>query len=86
MYCIISYCSYILYIIAALYSCLILALLKYFSKYLTLSFHVILQKELARLITKEQGKTHADAEGDVLRGLRECCLKNHIVMYFMDTI
>lgn len=30
-----------------------------------------LQKELARLITLEQGKTLADAEGDVFRGLRK---------------
>jgi len=33
-------------------------------------------KELASLITLEQGKTHADAEGDVLRGLQvveHCC-------------
>lgn len=33
-------------------------------------------KELSRLITKEQGKTFADAEGDVLRGLQvveHCC-------------
>jgi len=33
-------------------------------------------KELAKLITLEQGKTHADAEGDVLRGLQvveHCC-------------
>lgn len=27
--------------------------------------------DLAKNITKEQGKTHVDAEGDVLRGLRE---------------
>lgn len=30
-----------------------------------------LQKEIARLITLEQGKTLADAEGDVFRGLRK---------------
>ena len=31
--------------------------------------------ELAKLVTLEQGKTLADAEGDVLRGLRKfCCL------------
>lgn len=29
------------------------------------------QKELAKVITLEQGKTLADAEGDVFRGLRE---------------
>lgn len=28
------------------------------------------QGEVAKLITKEQGKTLADAEGDVLRGLQ----------------
>ena len=35
--------------------------------------HSIREKmsELARIITTEQGKTLADAEGDVLRGLRE---------------
>ncbi len=31
----------------------------------------VFQKELAKLITLEQGKTLADAEGDVFRGLRE---------------
>lgn len=30
-----------------------------------------LQKELAKSITLEQGKTLADAEGDVFRGLRK---------------
>lgn len=29
--------------------------------------------EIAKVITKEQGKTLADAEGDVLRGLRKFC-------------
>lgn len=35
--------------------------------------HLIREKmsELAQIITAEQGKTLADAEGDVLRGLRE---------------
>ena len=33
-----------------------------------------LQAELAENITIEQGKTLADAEGDVLRGLRELIL------------
>lgn len=33
--------------------------------------YVLLQKELAKLITQEQGKTLADAEGDVFRGLRK---------------
>ena len=28
-------------------------------------------KEVAKLITTEQGKTLADAEGDVMRGLQE---------------
>jgi malonate-semialdehyde dehydrogenase (acetylating)/methylmalonate-semialdehyde dehydrogenase len=35
-----------------------------------------LQKELAKSITQEQGKTLVDAEGDVLRGLQvveHCC-------------
>ena len=32
---------------------------------------MLLQKELSSIITLEQGKTLADAEGDVLRGLRE---------------
>lgn len=31
--------------------------------------------ELAKNITKEQGKTLVDAEGDVLRGLRKSCFK-----------
>lgn len=34
-------------------------------------FLFIFQKELAKIITLEQGKTLADAEGDVFRGLRE---------------
>lgn len=34
-------------------------------------FLLIFQKELAKMITLEQGKTLADAEGDVFRGLRE---------------
>lgn len=34
-------------------------------------FLFILQKELAKMITLEQGKTLADAEGDVFRGLRK---------------
>ena len=36
--------------------------------------HLIRERmsDLARLITLEQGKTLADAEGDVLRGLRKC--------------
>jgi malonate-semialdehyde dehydrogenase (acetylating)/methylmalonate-semialdehyde dehydrogenase len=35
-----------------------------------------IKKELAKNITKEQGKTLVDAEGDVLRGLQvveHCC-------------
>lgn len=35
------------------------------------TFLFIFQKELAKIITLEQGKTLADAEGDVFRGLRE---------------
>ena len=34
---------------------------------------VTYQKELAKNITEEQGKTTVDAEGDVLRGLRKTC-------------
>lgn len=34
-------------------------------------FVFIFQKELAKIITLEQGKTLADAEGDVFRGLRK---------------
>lgn len=33
------------------------------------AFHF--QKEISKLITYEQGKTLADAEGDVFRGLRK---------------
>jgi len=33
---------------------------------------IVLQDELAKSITMEQGKTLADAVGDVTRGLREC--------------
>ena len=33
---------------------------------------VYLQKRIAANITLEQGKTLVDAEGDVMRGLREC--------------
>ncbi|XP_026975782.1 methylmalonate-semialdehyde/malonate-semialdehyde dehydrogenase [acylating], mitochondrial [Sagmatias obliquidens] len=33
-------------------------------------------KEIARLITLEQGKTLADAEGDVFRGLHNLTLRN----------
>lgn len=38
--------------------------------------HIIKQNmgELAKSITKEQGKTMVDAEGDVLRGLRKSLL------------
>lgn len=35
------------------------------------SFIFSFQKELAKMITLEQGKTLADAEGDVFRGLRK---------------
>ena len=39
--------------------------------------------ELAKLVTLEQGKTLADAEGDVLRGLRKfsCLLFCFLYMY-----
>ena len=32
---------------------------------------LMFQKELSKMITLEQGKTLADAEGDVFRGLRK---------------
>ena len=35
------------------------------------------QKELAKSITLEQGKTLADAEGDVFRGLRKLISLTH---------
>lgn len=35
---------------------------------------LVFQKELAKAITVEQGKTLADAEGDVFRGLRKFIL------------
>ena len=38
------------------------------------SLYILIQKELAANITEEQGKTLADAEGDVLRGLRKLLL------------
>lgn len=37
---------------------------------------------LAESITKEQGKTLIDAEGDVLRGLRTFCLFDYLIKYF----
>lgn len=36
------------------------------------------QKELAKSITVEQGKTLADAEGDVFRGLRKFISLTHM--------
>uniref|UniRef100_D3PHJ8 Probable methylmalonate-semialdehyde/malonate-semialdehyde dehydrogenase [acylating], mitochondrial n=1 Tax=Lepeophtheirus salmonis TaxID=72036 RepID=D3PHJ8_LEPSM len=39
--------------------------------------------EIAKLITREQGKTHSDAEGDVLRGLQvveQCCANTNLLM------
>ena len=33
----------------------------------------LLQKDIAKNITTEQGKTLIDAEGDVMRGLRKLC-------------
>lgn len=36
-----------------------------------LTLGILFQKELAKSITYEQGKTLADAEGDVFRGLRK---------------
>lgn len=43
---------------------------------------LVFQKELARSITLEQGKTLADAEGDVFRGLR----KSHVHWLFQRAI
>lgn len=37
---------------------------------------VLLQDELARLVTQEQGKTFQDARGDVFRGLGELHVAN----------
>ena len=39
--------------------------------------------EVARLITLEQGKTTADAEGDVMRGLQvveQCCSNTNLLL------
>ena len=41
-------------------------------------------KEVAKLITTEQGKTLADAEGDVMRGLQET--KNILLKYLSSSI
>ena len=45
----------------------------YATKFITgdLSLLFFVQKELAKIITLEQGKTLVDAEGDVHRGLRK---------------
>lgn len=40
-------------------------------------------KKIAANITLEQGKTLADAEGDVMRGLRKLTYKN-ILIYFIS--
>ena len=45
--------------------------------------HPSLQKEVARLITLEQGKTLPDAEGDVMRGLQvveQCCSLTNLLL------
>lgn len=39
---------------------------------------LVFQKELAKAITVEQGKTLADAEGDVFRGLRKFISLTHV--------
>lgn len=54
-------------------------------------FVFIFQKELAKMITLEQGKTLADAEGDVFRGLRKynlltCVKKKKLQFGFILTI
>lgn len=43
--------------------------------------HLVFQKELAKAITVEQGKTLADAEGDVFRGLRKFIALTHVCMH-----
>lgn len=40
----------------------------------------VLKKKIARNITTEQGKTLADAEGDVQRGLRKLKKSNNRVI------
>jgi malonate-semialdehyde dehydrogenase (acetylating) / methylmalonate-semialdehyde dehydrogenase len=47
--------------------------LRYFLHHYITIYHCLLQlqKEIAKNITLEQGKTLVDAEGDVLRGLRK---------------
>jgi len=51
----------------------------YHEKYFILKLHYIFsiysQKEIAENLVKENGKTMADAEGDVLRGLRKYHIK-----------
>lgn len=42
----------------------------------------VFQKELAKAITVEQGKTLADAEGDVFRGLRKFKSYMHTEIHF----
>lgn len=39
--------------------------------------------DIAKLITKEQGKTLADARGDVFRGLEVCCYSE--AFFFFDS-
>lgn len=51
----------------SLLNCLILAPFSNIHKLCVFPF----QKEISKLITLEQGKTLADAEGDVFRGLRK---------------
>ena len=60
--------------IMMLYYCYVLHIPIHTPLYHTHSLYVLIQKDLAANITEEQGKTLADAEGDVLRGLRKLLL------------
>lgn len=65
--------SLFIVMLSSLLNCLIPApyfMGRHFSNYHKLSVFQ-LQKEISKLITFEQGKTLADAEGDVFRGLRK---------------
>jgi malonate-semialdehyde dehydrogenase (acetylating)/methylmalonate-semialdehyde dehydrogenase len=55
---------------------------------LLISSFLVSQKELAKSITAEQGKTLIDAEGDVLRGLRkkEFLLSNLVDGYYRNGV
>ena len=50
---------------------------------ITLPSLSLIQTEIAKLITLEQGKTLPDAEGDVTRGLQvveQCCSLTNLLM------